>query len=139
MTVVSIVTTLGLSLLDVPVALALGLIAGAFDFVPFVGPIVAAVPGVLVSLDAGLTHASSVALLYLAIQVFEGYILTPLIEQRSVKLPPAVTVGAQVVLGVLIGPIGVIFATPVTAVTAVMIHQLYVKDALEHARDADRP
>jgi predicted PurR-regulated permease PerM len=132
MTIVGIATTTGLWLLDVPLALVLGLIAAALDFVPYVGPILAAAPGILVALSGGMSHAIYVALLYLAIQLLEGYVLTPLIEQRSVRLPPALTIGAQVLLGVLVGALGVLFATPLTAALVVLIKGLYVEDTLEH-------
>ncbi|MGH8176369.1 MAG: AI-2E family transporter [Steroidobacter sp.] len=132
MTIVGAVTTFGLWLLDVPLALGLGLIAAALDFVPFVGPIAAAAPGVLVALSNGPTQVAYVVLLYMGIQLIEGYVLTPLIEQRSVRLPPALTIGAQVLLGVLVGALGVVFATPLTAVLVVLIKKLYVEDTLEH-------
>jgi predicted PurR-regulated permease PerM len=74
MTIVGVMTTLGLWLLDVPLALGLGFVAAALDFVPFVGPIVAAMPAVLVVLGSGLTDAAHVALLYLSIQIAEGYV-----------------------------------------------------------------
>ena len=111
--------------------MGLGVIAGALDFVPFAGPILAAVPGILVAIGTGSTQVVSVLLLYFAIQLVEGYVLTPLIEQRSVHLPPALTIGAQVMLGVLVGPVGVAVATPLTAVIVVLIEKLYVEDKLE--------
>ncbi len=131
MTIVGIATGLGLWLLGVPFAAGLGVLAGALDFVPFAGPILAAVPGVLVALSDGATQVIYVLLLYFAIQLLEGYVLTPLIEQRSVHLPPALTIGAQVLLGVLVGPVGVAVATPLTAVIVVLIEKLYVEDVLE--------
>lgn len=131
MTIVGIATTLGLSLLGVPFAVGLGVLAGALDFVPFAGPIIAAAPGVLVALSEGTTQLIYVLALYFAIQLVEGYVLTPLIEQRSVHLPPALTIGAQVLLGVLVGPVGVAVATPLAAVIVVLIEKLYVEDTLE--------
>jgi predicted PurR-regulated permease PerM len=131
MIIVGIATGVGLWLLGVPFAAGLGVIAAALDFVPYAGPILAAAPGVLVALSDGTTQVLYVLLLYFAIQLIEGYVLTPLIEQRSVHLPPALTIGAQVLLGVLVGPIGVAVATPLTAVIVVLIEKLYVEDKLE--------
>jgi predicted PurR-regulated permease PerM len=131
MTIVGIMTTLGLWLLGVPFAAGLGVLAGLLDFVPFAGPILAAAPGVLVALSDGTIQVIYVLLLYFSIQLLEGYVLTPLIELRSVHLPPALTIGAQVLLGVLVGPIGVAVATPLTAVIVVLIEKLYVEDKLE--------
>ena len=124
MLIVGIITGLGLWLLDVPLALGLGSIAAVADFVPFIGPIVAAAPAALVASTGGATKIGYVLVLYAVIQVFEGYILTPMIEQRSVKLPPALTIAAQVVLGVLIGGVGVVFATPLLAVIVLVVQHL---------------
>jgi predicted PurR-regulated permease PerM len=137
MAVVGATTTLGLWLMGVPLALGLGAIAALLDFVPIIGPIIAAVPAVLVALGHGPTFAASVAGLYLAIQLLEGYVLTPLIEQRSVRLAPALTIAAQIILGVLTGAVGVVLATPLTAVVVVLVRRLYVEDTLEH-REARR-
>jgi predicted PurR-regulated permease PerM len=130
MLIVGIATTIGLWLLGVPLALGLGVIAALFDFVPIIGPILAAVPAVLVTLGEGFTPTLYVILLYLGVQALEGYVLTPLIELQSVKLPPALTIGAQVVLGVLVGALGVVFATPLTAVFVVLVGKLYIEDTL---------
>jgi predicted PurR-regulated permease PerM len=138
MAVVGAITTLGLWLMGVPLALALGAIAALLDFVPIIGPIIAAAPAVLVALGNGPAFAASVAGLYLAIQLLEGYVLTPLIEQRSVQLAPALTIAAQVVLGVLTGAAGVVLATPLTAVIVVLVQRLYVEDALEQHKSRSR-
>jgi predicted PurR-regulated permease PerM len=131
MLVVGIITTVGLLLLGVPFALGLGVIAALLDFVPIVGPILAAAPAILVALGTDVTLALYTVMLYLGIQFLEGYVLTPLIEQRSVALAPALTIGAQVLLGVLIGALGVVFATPLSAAIVVLVTKLYVEDTLE--------
>jgi predicted PurR-regulated permease PerM len=132
MAIVGAITTLGLSLMGVPLALGLGVIAAMLDFVPIIGPIIAAAPAVLVALGQGPTFAASVAGLYLVIQLLEGYVLTPLIEQRSVSLAPALTIAAQILLGVLTGAVGVVLATPLTAVVVELVKRLYIEDTLEH-------
>lgn len=71
-----------------------------------------------------------VVLLYWTIQSIEGYVLSPLVYQRSVKIPPMLTIAAQVVLGTLLGVVGVIFATPLTACAMVLVQRLYIEDAL---------
>ena len=75
-----------------------------------------------------------VAMLYFGIQLLEGYVITPLIEQRSVSLPPALTISAQVLLGVLVGALGVVLATPLTAVMTVLVKGLYIEDTLEQPK-----
>lgn len=130
MLVVGAVTTAGLALLDVPLALVLGIIAGLLDFIPYVGPIFAGVPAVLIAFTESPLLAGYVALLFLAIQLAEGYLLMPLIERRTVALPPALTIVVQVLMGALFGMAGVALATPLAAVAAVLITMLYVQDVL---------
>lgn len=136
MTVVGILSFVGLTLLGVPLALALALIAFMTNFVPFIGPIISGVPAVLVAFSDGPQTALWVVLLYTAIQSFEGYVLTPMVQRESVDLPPALTIGAQVMFGVLFGALGVIFATPLAAAGLVAVRMLYVEGVLEDRGDA---
>ena len=112
MVIVGVTTSVGLKLLDVPLALVLGLIAGLLNFVPYIGPIVAAVPAVLFAASTDMRQAGWVVLLFLVIQTLEGYVLTPLIDRRMVSEPPALSLGSQLVLGMLAGTLGVMFASP---------------------------
>lgn len=130
MLVVGVLSTLGLWLLRVELALTLGLLAALLNFVPNIGPLVAMVPAVLLALLQGPTTALYVVLLYLAIQTLEGYLITPLIQQRTVSLPPALTITAQVALGVLLGGLGVVVATPLMVCLIVLVQTLYVQDTL---------
>jgi predicted PurR-regulated permease PerM len=130
MAIVGTITWIGLALLGVPFALPLALFAGLSEFVPYVGPIVAAIPAVLVGFAEGPHLALWVAGLYIAVQSIESYVLTPLIQQRAVYLPPALLLFSQVVLGVTAGPLGVIVATPLAAAGLVAVNKLYVEDVL---------
>lgn len=136
MFVIGTLTSLGLWLLDAPLPLALGLLAGVLDFIPFLGPIFAAIPAVLIALAETPMLGVYVALLYLALQSLEGYVLEPIVEQRAVYLPPALILIGQVVLGVLVGTLGILFATPLAAVTMVAVKMLYVEDVLGDRRSA---
>jgi predicted PurR-regulated permease PerM len=123
----------GLSLVGVPLSLALGLVAGASEFVPYVGPWIGSVPGVLVALAASPTKALYAGLVYLAVQQLESYVITPLVMKRAVALPPALTVAATVLGGALFGPVGVLLATPLVVVAMVLVRALYVRDFLGDA------
>jgi predicted PurR-regulated permease PerM len=68
--------------------------------------------------------------IFVVAQSLEGYVLTPIIQQRTVRLPPALTIAAQLVLGVLLGAIGVVIAAPATAAGMVIVRELYVKETL---------
>lgn len=130
MVLVGIMTTLGLYLLDVPLALILGIIAGLLDFIPYLGPIFAGVPAVLIAMTISPDLALYTVLLFAGIQLVEGYLLQPLIEAKAVALAPALVIVMQLAFGAFFGLAGVALATPLTAVLAVMINMLYVEDVL---------
>jgi predicted PurR-regulated permease PerM len=130
MTAVGLLSYVGLSLLGVPLALTLAVVAFLLTFIPFIGPLLSAIPVVLVAFSAGATTALYALLLYSAIQMLEGYVLTPNVQRRSVALPPALTIAAQVLLGVLVGALGVVLATPLAATGLVVVNKLYVREVL---------
>jgi predicted PurR-regulated permease PerM len=127
MTIVGVATAIGLMLLGAPLPIALGLIAFFFDFVPYIGPILSVIPAFLVSLSQGTDLALYVVALYIGVQSVESYLLTPMIQQRAVRLPPALTILWQVLLGVLFGVLGIMLATPLLAVLMVSVKTLYLK------------
>lgn len=130
MLVVGVATGLGLWLLDVPLALTLGLIAAVLGFVPYIGPILAGIPAVLIGLTQGPQQALYVLLFYLGLQTLESYLLTPLVQRRAVALPPALQIGTQVLAGVLFGVMGLALATPLTAAGQVIVRMAYIEDVL---------
>jgi predicted PurR-regulated permease PerM len=130
MLIVSVATSVGLTLLGVPLALILGIIAGLLDFIPYVGPILAGVPAVLLALTISPDMAVYTLLLFVGIQLVEGYILQPLIEARAVDLAPAMVIVMQLVFGTLFGFAGVALATPLAAGLAVLVEMLYIEDVL---------
>ncbi|HEX8216602.1 MAG TPA: AI-2E family transporter [Allosphingosinicella sp.] len=127
---IGLLTALGLWILGIPGWLALGLIAFIFEFVPFVGPILAAIPAILLAVALDPVKALWVAALYLGIQQLEGNVIEPIVQQRAVDLPPALLLFAIVAGAFVFGPPGVIFAAPLTVVLFVMVKRLYVREAL---------
>ena len=136
MTLVGLTMGIGLAVIGVPFSFLLGVLAGLFEFIPLVGPVLAVGPALLLALAAGPQQAVSVLILYLAVQTLESYVLTPLVQQRTVELPPVVTITAQVALSWLAGPIGLVVAVPLTAAAMVATQMLYVEDALDDDRAA---
>jgi predicted PurR-regulated permease PerM len=130
MLIVGTATSIGLSLLGVPLALILGIIAGLLDFVPYLGPVMAGVPAVLIAFSISPDLALYTVLLFTGVQLVEGYVLQPLIESRAVDLPPALTIVMQLVFGTLFGFAGVALATPLAAALKVLVQMLYVEDVL---------
>ena len=135
---VALLTGTGLLLLGAPFAVALGLLAGLMEFVPYIGPFVAAVPAILVGFADSPELAAKVALLFLAIQLIESYGLSPFVQHKAVYLPPAVILFSQVLMGAIIGALGVAVATPLAAAVMVTVSMLYVEDALGD-KPAKRP
>jgi len=130
---VGLATGLGLWLVGMESALALGLLAALLEFIPFVGPILAAIPAVLIALAIDPQLALWVAGVYLVVQQIEGYLLQPLLQQWAVDLPGAVLLFSLLAAGTLFGPLGIIFAAPLTVVIYVMVKRLYVREALDTA------
>lgn len=131
MAVVGVLTALGLWALGIPLVVALGLLAALLTFIPNLGPILSAVPAVLLALAADPITAVWVVLLYVGVQVVEGNVTTPLIQQRTIDLPPALTIFMQLLLGVLFGLLGLALAVPLTAVGITLVQTLYVRGYLE--------
>jgi predicted PurR-regulated permease PerM len=110
--------------------LALISLAGLLNFVPNFGPVIAALPAVLIAFLQGPQHALYVALLYVTVQMLDGYLLTPLVDRRGVELPPALTISAQVLLGLLFGFVGLLVASPLAATVMLLVKMLYIEDVL---------
>jgi predicted PurR-regulated permease PerM len=127
MAVVGVLTWLGLWLIGVPLAPILGLIAALLAFIPNIGPIIAAVPAVLLALSDGPTTALLVVAVYVAVQTLESYAITPLIQQERVSLPPALIISMQLLMGVLFGVLGLALATPMAALGLTLIREAYVE------------
>lgn len=127
---IGLLTWIGLSILGVPLALTLGLIAALLSFVPNFGPIVSAVPALLLAFIDSPISAVYVLGLYAGIQLIESNVVTPVIERETVELAPALTILSQLVLGALIGGLGLVLATPLLAVIVVVAKMVYIEDVL---------
>lgn len=131
MAVVGTLTAIGLFIIGVPLALILGVIAGLLAFIPNIGPIIAIIPGLLLALSGGLSMVLWVAAVYLAVQALESYVITPVIQQERVAIPPALTLGAQLLFGVLFGLLGLALAMPIVAVAMTLAREVYIHGYLE--------
>jgi predicted PurR-regulated permease PerM len=130
MLVIGLMTGTGLWLLGVPSWLVLGILAGFFEFIPFAGPILSAIPAVLIALVQSPELALWTALMYVFVQHSEAYLIQPLIQQYAVDVPAVVLLFSLLAFAVLFGAIGVLFAAPLTVVTYVLVKRLYVREAL---------
>jgi predicted PurR-regulated permease PerM len=130
MAVVGLGTALGLWIAGVPLAFGLGLIAGVLSFIPNIGPVLAAIPGVLVGLSESPTTALWALGIYLAVQAVDNYVVTPLVSQRAVDLPAAAQLAAQLILGIAAAGLGVFMAIPLMIVIIVAVQAFYVRGVL---------
>ncbi|WP_293351115.1 AI-2E family transporter [Phenylobacterium sp.] len=121
---------LGLWWAGVPSPLALGVLAGLAQFVPVVGPWAATLPGLIVAAAQGPQTLAWAAAIYLGASQFEANVVTPLLLRQMVELPMGLTLFAVLAMGVLLGPLGVLFATPLAVVAYVVVRHLYVEDVL---------
>lgn len=131
MTIVGTLVGLGTWAIGLPSPLALGLFAGLAGFVPLIGAVVGAVPGLLLALAEGGTTFLWTGLLFIAVQQVESNMILPLVEKHLVSMPPALLLFAVVAIGLVFGIPGVLLAAPLTVVGFVLVKQLYVRDLLE--------
>jgi len=116
--------------LGIPFAIPLGIITALLNFIPNIGPIIAGVPAVLIALSQSPTQAIYVFILYLAAQNLDGFVITPLIQQRAVFIPPVLLIASQLLFAVVFGFLGLLLAVPLVAVVFVAVKMIYVEDIL---------
>jgi predicted PurR-regulated permease PerM len=130
MVIIGALAMIALLLIGVPSALALGLIAAVGEFVPYVGPIVAAIPAILIAMSVGPTAALWTVGAYIAINQIEGHLVIPLIQRHFVFIPPAVILLGIVAVTELFGPASFVFAAPLSVVIFIAIKVFYVRDTI---------
>ncbi len=130
MFVVGFLTAIGLMLIGMPLAFALGLIAALLSFIPYMGPILSIMPAILLALVESPMMVVYVIIIYIIVQALESYLITPLIQEKAVSMPPALLIVIQILMGFLAGILGILLATPVMVVIIVLIQILYVRNFL---------
>lgn len=130
MLVLAVTTWLMLWLLGVPLAFILALLTGILTFIPYLGPIIAAIPILLIAFVESPALMVTVLILYTIIQNLEADVLMPIIFQQTVHLPPVMTIVAQVLLGAILGFVGIVLATPLMAAGLKLVQMIYVEDVL---------
>ena len=125
--VIGIASYIGLTILGVPYALVLALIAGLFEVVAYVGPIFATIPAAIIGFSVSPLMGVLVIILYLVIQQLEGNVLVPKIMQRVTGLNPIISIVA-LLIGVKLGGImGAIFAIPIATMVSVILEELFAE------------
>jgi predicted PurR-regulated permease PerM len=127
MAALGIGTFIGLWILGIPLALTLALFTATMLFIPYIGSVLAYIPTVLIALTYGPMKAIYVTALYVGVHIAEGYVITPLAQRHVLRLPPALTLFGQLLMWQVAGFLGVVLATPLTAVCLVTVQRLYLK------------
>ena len=130
MALVGVITGLGAWAIGLPSPLALGMIAGALEFVPIVGPVAATIPALLLAATMGPEMMLWTLLLYVGIQQLEGNLIMPLVQKRMVSLPPVIALFSILIFAALFGPLGVLLATPLAVLVFVLIKGVYLDEPI---------
>ncbi len=138
MILIGALSTFAVWLIGVPSPLALGLIAGIGEFIPYLGPLLAAIPAVLVALTKSPDTALWTLVAYLVIHQIEGQLVAPLIQRHMVSIPPAVMLLGIVAITYLFGMVAIIFAAPIAVVVFAAVNLLYVQDTLGESTELTR-
>ncbi len=127
---VGVTIFIGMWLVGAPSPLALAVIAGILGFIPVIGPLMAAAPGVLVGLTMGGDSFWKIAAIYFVVQQIDGNLVNALVMKRSVKIPPAVTMFSLFAIGVTFGPAGLLLGGPITVLGFVLVRKLWIENHL---------
>ena len=130
MCLVGAITTAAVWLIGLPSPLALGAIAGIAEFIPYLGPVLSAIPAILVAVTSGFYPTLWTIVAYIIIHQIEGNLIVPMVQRRLVFVPPAVLLLSIVAVTEIFGVIGIIFAAPITVIVFVAVKKLYVRDSL---------
>ena len=130
MAIVGVLAGLGTWLVGLEAPLVLGLIAGLTEFIPVLGPIIGAIPALVLAVTHGPMTFVWALLLFVAIQQLESNVITPMLQQKMVTIPPALLIFTIVAFGLLFGTLGVIVAAPLTVILYIAVKKLYVREAL---------
>ncbi|BAZ06273.1 hypothetical protein NIES3974_29310 [Calothrix sp. NIES-3974] len=137
--VVGLMSVLGLTLLGVPAALALGVLAGFFNFIPNIGPTLSVVPAMAIALLDAPWKSLAVLILYFFIQQAESSFITPMVMAHQLSLLPAVTLISQLLFFNVFGFLGLFLALPLTVITKIWVQEVLVKDILDEWGNKQSP
>lgn len=130
MAFVGLATWLGLALLGIEQAVALGVLAGLLSFIPNFGPIIALIPSIAVGILQTPESVGWIVVIIYGVSFVQSQIFTPLLVAGSIKLPAVMVLLGQIVAGAFLGFLGIMLAVPITAILMVLVQEVYIKDIL---------
>ncbi|MEZ5817692.1 MAG: AI-2E family transporter [Hyphomicrobiaceae bacterium] len=125
MLLVAVLTLIAAWMIGLPNPLALALIAGIAEAVPYIGPFLSAVPALLIAITKGFLPAFWTAIAYVVIHILEGYLAAPLVDLYFITIPPAIVLGGIVVSDLVFGTAGIFLAAPMTVAAFMAARSLY--------------
>ncbi|GAB5347871.1 AI-2E family transporter [Alteriqipengyuania sp. 357] len=131
-------TWIALELFGVPMAALLGILTGLLAFIPNLGALISGILMAIVGFSAGVETGIAAVAIYFVVQTFDGYVVIPMIARKTVDLPPALVLGAQLIMGILFGIIGLLLADPLLAMLKVaLVRRSEANDAAQAAASAE--
>ncbi|MDL5051664.1 AI-2E family transporter [Oscillatoria amoena NRMC-F 0135] len=134
---VATASAVGLMVLGVPFVFAHAVVAGVFNFIPNIGPMLSVVFPVSVAFLDSFGKAIAVIILYAIVQNIESYLIAPMVMQQQVSLLPAATLVAQIFFATFLGPVGLILALPLAVVSKTWIEEAILKDVFDRWPEKD--
>ncbi|WP_310498207.1 AI-2E family transporter [Sandarakinorhabdus sp.] len=135
---VAVGTTIGLSIIGLPSSVAIGLVAGLCEFVPYLGIVVVTIPTVILGFGQDVQTGWLTILVLVSVQQLQGNVVMPIAQRRFGDLPPVVTIFSLIASGALLGPLGVILAVPLTVVAMALL-RLALESRGKHSPLTDLP
>jgi predicted PurR-regulated permease PerM len=127
---VGIGTWVGLAVLQIEQAAALGVIAGVLSFIPNFGQLVAVAAAIVVGIVQAPDNLGWIIVVIYGISFIQSQIFSPILFSESINLPPVMVLLGQIVAGALFGFIGILLAVPITAILMIIVQEIYIKDLL---------
>ncbi len=127
---VAIATSIGLTILGLDEALALGVIAGLLAFVPTFGTLIAALLAVIVGVLQQPQNIGWIIIVTYAISLVQSQVISPLLVAGRINMPPIMVLLGQIIAAVFFGFLGILLAVPITAILIVLVDEIYIKDIL---------
>ena len=138
MVVIGLITAAAVWMIGLPAPFALGLIAGLAEFVPYIGPIMASFPAILVASTQGTEAMIWTVVAYFVIHQIEGNLIAPLIQRHMIMIPPALTLLGIVAIDYLFGTYAIVLAAPLVIAIFIAVKRLYIRDTLGEPTELPR-
>jgi predicted PurR-regulated permease PerM len=130
MVIVGVLTWIGLAILGIQQAAALGVLAGLFSFVPNFGPIAALIPALAVGFAQAPQSIGWIIVIIYGTSFLQSQVIAPLVFKESINLPPVLVLIGQIFAAIFFGFLGIMLAVPIIAILMILVQEVYVKDIL---------